>query len=472
MQPVVVLFTAAVLVFLMKTKRRQLAGAVSAIWIIAASGYAQTYAFRNVAGNTTNIYGGSTDGANGNAQFSFPAGVTTDSQGNVYVADQLNCTIRKVAPAGTNWVVSTIAGSPGVFDLQDGTNARAFFNFPAGIAVDPSGNLFVADTGNNAIRKVTPLAGTTNWVVTTIAGKGQRYPGFADGTNSNALFNGPAGIAVDANGNVLVADQYNNSIRKITPVAGTANWIVTTIAGQGPDTNGVADGTNAAAQFSYPAGVAVDTNGNLFVADQANNEIRKMTSLGTNWIVTTIAGHNSIKSGSAGFVDGTNTVAQFNGPAGVAVDASDNVYVADQTNNAIRKLTPLGANWVTTTIGGQPRSAGTNNGAGTNALFNSPLGLAVDGKGGVFVADTENNTIRIGFLPPAILTAAPPLGFSQGQFGFNLTGPTGQLVLVESSTDLLAWLPIWTNVFGPGLLSFTGPQAAAPSPRFYRVHLP
>ena len=338
--------------------------------------------------------------------------------------------------------------------------------------MDPSGNLFVADTGNNAIRKVTPLAGTTNWVVTTIAGKGQRYPGFADGTNSNALFNGPAGIAVDANGNVFVADQYNNSIRKITPVAGTTNWSVTTIAGQGPDTNGVADGTNTAAQFSSPTGVAADTNGHLFVADQANNEIRKMTSLGTNWIVTTIAGHNSVKAGSAGFVDGTNTTAQFNGPAGVAVDASDNVYVADQTNNAIRKLTPLGANWVTTTIGGQPRSAGTNNGAGTNALFNSPFGLAVDAKGGVFVADTENNTIRIGFLPPAILTTAPPLGFSQGQFGFNLTGPTGQLVLVEASSNLLAWLPIWTNAFGPGPLSFTGPQGAAPSPRFYRVHLP
>ena len=453
----------------MKTMKRLLAGAVLAIWI-AASGHAQTYTFRNVAGNAASTYGGSTDGANGNAQFSFPAGAATDSQGNVYVADQFNCTIRKVTPAGTNWVVSTIAGSAGVFDLQDGANSYAFFNFPAGIAVDPSGNLFVADTGNNAIRKVTPLAGTTNWVVTTIAGMADY--GFADGTNSTARFNGPAGIAVDANGNVFVADQYNNSIRKITPVAGTTNWSVTTIAGQGPDTNGVADGTNTAAQFSSPTGVAADTNGHLFVADQANNEIRKMTSLGTNWIVTTIAGHNSVKAGSAGFVDGTNTAAQFNGPAGVAVDTSDNIYVADQTNNAIRKLTPLGANWVTTTIGGQPHGAGTNNGAGTNALFNSPFGLAVDAKGGVFVADTENNTIRIGFLPPAILTAAPPLGFSQGQFGFNLTGPTGQLVLVEASSNLLAWLPIWTNAFGPGPLSFTGPQGAAPSPRFYRVHLP
>ena len=211
-----------------------------------------------------------------------------------------------------------------------------------------------------------------------------------------------------------------------------------------------------------------DRYGNLFVADQDNNEIRKMTPSGTNWIVTTIAGHGPFKSGST---DGTTT-ALFNGPADVAVDTNDNLFVTDQVNDTIRKITPTGTNWMTTTIGGQVQTDGTNNGAGTNALFFLPYGLTVDCKGSVFVADMNNNTIRIGYPPPAILTVAPQLGFNQGQFAFNLTGPTGQLVLVEASTNLLAWLPIWTNAFGPGPLSFTDPQRAAPSPRFYRAHLP
>jgi len=450
----------------MRTMRCLLAGPGLALWVIAGSGQAQSYTFRNAAGNATNTYGGCTDGANGNAQFSFPAGVAADSQGNLYIADQFNCTIRKVTPVGTNWVVSTIAGTIAAFGLRDGANTSAWFNVPTGIAADPAGNLFVADTGNNAIRKVTPVTGTTNWVVTTIAGNGSL--GSHDGTKATARFNGPAGIAVDANSNVFVADQYNNGIRKITPVAGTTNWVVATIAGQGPNTNGAADGTNTAAQFNNPTGVAVDNQGNLFVADQANNDIRKLTPSGTNWIVTTIAGRGPVKPGAT---DGTNT-AQFNSPAGVAVDTNGNVYVADQGNDTIRKLTPLGANWVSSTLGGQPRITGTNNGPGANALFNQPFSLAVDGKGSVFVADMDNNTIRIGFLPPAILSSAPPFGFSQGQFGFNLIGPTGQLVLVEASSDLLAWLPIWTNTFGPGPLFFSDPQSAASASRFYRAHLP
>jgi streptogramin lyase len=449
----------------MRTMKRRLAARVLAIWMIAPLGHAQTYTFRNVAGNSTFTYGGSSDGANSNAQFSFPAGVAADSQGNLYVADQNNCTIRKVTPAGTNWLVSTIAGSVGSFGpLRDGTNSHALFNYPTGIAADPSGNLFVADTGNNAIRKVTPVAGTTNWAVTTIAGN-VKY-GFADGTNSAARFNGPVGIAVDANSDVFVADQYNNSIRKVTPVAGTTNWAVTTIAG---NTNyGTADGANSTALFNAPAGIAVDAGGNLFVADQYNNNIRKITPSGTNWIVTTIAGSGPGKPGST---DGTNT-GQFNSPTGVAVDALGNVYVADQGNDTLRKLAPLGTKWVTSTIGGSAARTGADNGPGTNALFYSPHSLVLDGKNSVFVADTDNNTIRIGFLPPAILTLAPPFGLNGGQFGFNLTGPTGQLVLVEASSDLLAWLPIWTNAFGPVPLSFTDPQSAASPPRFYRVHLP
>lgn len=443
-----------------------------AMCIIAANGLAQTYTFRNVAGNTNS---GSTDGANSSAQFNFPSGLAADSLGNLFISDQLNYTIRKVTPVGTNWVVSTIAGTPGQFNfnkVQDGTNAHALFNFPTGIALDPFGSLFVADQQNNTIRKITPISGTTNWVVTTIAGQGPNNPGDADGTNSTARFSGPTGIAVDANSNVFVADQYNNTIRKISPLAGTPNWVTTTIAGGGGTNDyGDVDGTNSAARFNAPSGVAVGANGILFVADQYNNDIRKITPSGTNWIVTTIAGKGPLRPGST---DGTNLTARFYYPTGLAMDASGNLFVADQNNNTIRKLTLLGTNWVTTTIGGQPppQNPGTNNASGTNALFYQPFGLAVDAKGSVFVADTFNNTIRIGYLPPVILDPPPPFSLYQGAFAFNLTGPTAQLVLIQASSDLLTWFPIWTNAFGPGPLSFTDPQPANSPALFYRAYLP
>jgi streptogramin lyase len=436
------------------------------MWVVALSGRAQTYTFRNVAGSTN---AGSANGANTNAHFSGPAAVTSDTQGNLYVADQYNYTIRRISPVSNNWVVSTIAGLLYTSGLRDGTNSQAHFNFPAGIAVDPSGNLYVADQQNNAIRKVTPIAGTTNWAVTTLAGN-TSY-GTSDGTNSAARFYAPTGIAVDANSNVFVADTYNNTIRKITPVAGTTNWVVTTLAGIAA--HGTNDGTNKAAQFYYPTGVAVDLNGILFVADQYNNTIRKMTPSGTNWIVTTIAGQGPNGAGNA---DGTNMAAQFDHPTGVAVDTNDNLYVADQLNFIIRKLTPVGTNWVTSTIGGRvPKggpATGDSNGSGSSASFNYPFGIAVDAKGGVFVADQNNNTIRIGFPPPAILTTPPPFGVNAAQFSFSLTGPTAQSVRILASSDLQTWLPIWTNAFGPGTLLFTDPQPASAPARFYWVQLP
>jgi hypothetical protein len=389
------------------TMKNQLAGGVLAMSIIAISGHAQPCTFRNVAGNSTIPYGGSSDGANAGAQFHGPAGLALDSQGNLYVADQYNCTIRKITPLGSNWVVTTIAGSSGQSGLQDGANSHALFNYPTGVAVDAYGNVFVADQYNNAIRKITPLKGTTNWVVTTIAGQGPNYLGTADGTNKAAQFNAPSGIAVDAGGHLFVADQFNNEIRKVTP-SGT-NWIVTTIAGNGPNSPGSADGINTA-RFYTPTALAVDTSGNL--------------------------------------------------------------YVADEQNDTIRKLTPLGANWVTGTIGGQPQKSGTNNGCGTNALFHFPFSLAVDGKGSVFVADTANNTIRIGFQPPAILSSSRPFGLNQVQFEFILNGPTAQLVVVEASSDLQTWLPIWSSTFGPGWLFFADPDPAPTPPRFYRALLP
>ena len=316
---------------------------------------------------------GSTDGTGAAARFDHPYGVAVDGNGNVYVADTMNHTIRKVTPAG---VVSTFAGTAAVAGTTDGTGAAARFYGPQGVAVDGNGNVYVADTGNDTIRKVTPAA-----VVSTLAGS-PRVPGSADGTGGAARFNFPASVAADGSGNVYVADTNNQTIRKVTPAA-----VVSTLAG----TAGVLgdyDGTGAAASFTFPLGVAVDGAGNVYVADSGNNTIRKVTPAG---VVTTLAGRAPIE----GWRDGTGDGARFDSPLGVAADGSGNVYVADGMNHAIRKVTPAGV--VSTLAGSAPGSA---DGTGYAAQFNRPAGVAVDGSGNVYVADTLNNTIRKGIAGP------------------------------------------------------------------------
>jgi sugar lactone lactonase YvrE len=319
-----------------------------------------------LAGSPSGI--GSADGTGAAAHFYSPSAVAVDGVGNIYVADTSNNTIRKVTPAGA---VSTLAGAPGAPGSADGTGATARFYGPTGVAADGAGNVFVADTGNHTIRKITPPG-----VVTTVAGTAGSY-GIEDGTGAAASFWSPASVTVDGAGNLFVAEPHD-IIRKITPAGD-----VTTLAGKVGST-GSADGTGAAASFNNPTGVAADGTGNLFVADYQNCTIRKITPAGA---VTTLAG----TPGLSGSADGTGAAASFKNPTGVAVDGLGNVFVADSSNHTIRKITPAGA---VTTLAGTPGSTGSGDGTGAAARFQFPTGVAVDGAGNVFVADAGNHNIR------------------------------------------------------------------------------
>ncbi len=341
-----------------------------AIASVALPAEGQSYTFTHLAGS---LHGaaGKVDGTGSAARFNYPGGLAVDGSGTVYVADTQNDTIRVVTPGG---VVTTLAGQAGVAGSADGTGTGAQFDQPGGVAVDGAGNVYVADSTNQTIRKVTP-----GGVVTTLAGQAG-VSGSADGTGSAAQFNYPGGVAVDGWGNVYVADTQNSTIRKITP-----GGVVTTLAGKA-GVHGVANGTGSAARFWGPVGVAVDDAGNVFVADTFNNTIRKVTPGG---VVTTLAG----LAPNSGSTDGTGSAARFNNPDGVAVDASANVYVADTWNHTIRKITPGG---VVTTIAGLAGSIGDADGTGSAALFDFPGGVAVDAAGSVYVADTDNHAIRKG----------------------------------------------------------------------------
>ena len=335
----------------------------------AQSDYSSAYVISTLAGSGAE---GSADGTGTAASFRLPFGVAVDADGNVFVADTDNHKIRKISPAGE---VTTFAGS-GFRGSADGTGAAASFHFPTGVAVDAGGDVFVADGFNHKIRKISPAG-----EVTTFAGSGSR--GSADGTGGAASFDDPSGVAVGAGGNLYVADSQNCKIRKISPAG-----VVTTLAGSGAV--GSTDGAGAAARFRYPCGVAVDAGGNVFVADQHNHKIRKVSPAG---VVTTLAG--SVDEGDA---DGTGAAASFRYPTGVAVDAGGNVFVADYGNFLIRKISQAGV--VGTVAGpGEYFSAddpGAADGTGAAASLNDPTGVAVDVGGNLYIAENGYSKIRKG----------------------------------------------------------------------------
>ncbi|MBI2832519.1 MAG: Ig-like domain repeat protein [Chloroflexi bacterium] len=345
-----------------------------------------------VAGNGTLGFGGD-NGPATSAQLTYPKGVGVDGSGNLFIADYSN-RIRKVNTSG---IITTVAGNgtPG-YGGDGGQATSASLNSPAGIALDSNGNLFIADTSNARIRKV---AGNT---ITTVAGGNQEIDfsgnGGDGGLATSAWLNSPQGVAVDSNGNLFITNI--NRIRKVTASTG----IIDTVVGNGASGSGGDGGLAASAQLNYSVGVAVDSGDNLFIADSGNNRIRKVTA--STGIITTVAGNGASGSGGDG---GLATSAQLNFPVGVALDSAGNLFIADRDNQRVRRV-DAATGIITTVAGTGTGGYNEDNITATGAQLFNPYGVVADSGGNyLFIADTENNRIRkvvkaVDIVPPATAT--------------------------------------------------------------------
>ncbi|MCL2625434.1 MAG: NHL repeat-containing protein [Cystobacterineae bacterium] len=316
---------------------------------------------------------GNADGPGEEAQFRFPEDIAIDSEGNLYVTDSNNHRIRKVAPDGE---VSTLAGGTvadgPITGNADGPGEDARFYYPRGITIDAQDTLYVADSNNHRIRKM-----TRDGVVETLAGDGF---GYLDDVGTHALFGFPYGIAIDSEGNLYVTDSGNHRIRKVAPDREVSTLAGGTVA-DGPIT-GDADGPGEDARFYAPHGIVIDAQGALYVSDSSNHRIRRVTPQGE---VETFLGDE------ANFLDGAAEDARLYFPYGMAIDASGNLYVVDNGNQRIRKVTPQGE---ASTLAGDGTLGQLQDGIGSYARFNSPHGISLDLEGNLYVADYGNHCIR------------------------------------------------------------------------------
>lgn len=397
-------------------------------------------------------------GAATSATLSGPAGLVFDSSGSLYIADSLNHRVRKI----TNGTISTAAGNGTAGFAGDGSSATASgteLNSPSGLAFDSSGNLFIADTGNYVLRKV------SGGNIATAAGNNSLGAGFSGdlGPATSAQLNNPSGVAVDSAGNIYIADPGTNIVRIVcanqTPIACTSSAFgsstfaagdVNTFAGS--TINGIGNpgyqgdgGAATGSLLSNPVAVTFDQAGNLYIADSGNNAVRKVD---TNGIITTVAG-----TGVPGYSGdgGLATAAQLNTPKGVAVDSAGNIFIADSVNCVIRMVAADGTIY---TIAGK-QSAGPgfsgDGGPATSATLFFPSGLAVSG-GSVYIADTQNNAIRL--LTPAPQVPEINTGgvITAGAFGASTTVSPG------------SWIEIYGTYLGAstrtwGTADFNGSNA-------------
>ena len=397
----------------------------------------------NVSGIITTVVGSGSGfsgdgGAATNAALNQPWGVAVDNSGNLFIVDRFNNRIRKV---DTNGIITTVAGNgSSSFSGDGGAATNAALNYPFGVAVDAGGNLFIADTSNNRIRRV-----DANGIIMTVAGNGTNSFFGDGGAATNAALNYPFSIAVDAGGNLFIADYNNSRIRKVD-----ANGIIATVAGNGINNLFLGDGgaaTNAA--LAYPSSVAVDAIGNLFIADFVENRIRQVD---TNGIIATVAG-NGINYSFSGD-GGAATNAALYDPESVAVDAGGNLFIADQGNNRIRKVQNNPQKNLPTLVLSNVTINNTGN-----------YSVVVSGSGGSVTSSIVTLTVLVSS------SFAAPKMLANGKFQFSFDTTTGVNYTVQYSTNLLQWYS-WVTFGGIGApLTLTDPNTANSQQRFYRISL-
>ena len=383
---------------------------------------------------------GVSDGLVTRAQFSIPAGLASDSFGNLFVADAGSHTIRKISRSGD---VTTVAGSFGYTGSNDGTGADARFSSPVFLAMDKTGTMFVTDSANHIIRQISP-----GGVVTTLAGS----PGLAgsqDGTGAAARFDTPSGIALLPDGSLAVSDKLT-VVRKVT-----RGGVVTTLAGVSGQMSH-ADGTGTAARFNNIIGIVSDKAGNLYVCESDGPTIRKILPSGS---ALTIAGF----PGQSGSADGTGISARFTRPTGIAIDEGGVLYVGETVGGLIRKVSTAG---VVTTIGGQFKVDGPFGGPGTSSCFSGPVGITVDRHGVIYMSE-YSNLIFMGSRAGSSLLRAPD-GAANMVFGVDAFSGYD----LQRSTSLSgSWTSLGTYVAEPnGSIRYTDVSPPAGGKAFYRLN--
>jgi uncharacterized protein (TIGR03437 family) len=396
---------------------------------IAQTQIINTVAGSGATGTFSNAHFSGDGGPATSALLNQPASIFLDASGNLFIADTANSRIRKVSPTGT---ITTVAGNGCCNYSGDGGQATsAAMDLPQGVAVDSSGNIYIADTGNSVIRKV-----SAGGVISTIAGKFGFMGEYGDGgpANQSVLWS-PMGVGVDAAGDLYIADTVNNVIREVS--AGSGN--ISVVAGN--QTQGFAGdgGTATSAELYLPTGVFVDSSGNLFIADRGNNRIRKVSTSGT---ITTVAGNGSAGSTGDG---GPATAAELYQPTNVAVDAAGDIFIAATKNNKIREVS-AGSGIITTVAGDGAMGFYGDGGTATNALLNQPQGVAVDSSGDIFLADTGNNRIREVSLPTAPLPAITSGGVVAVDSTVTTIQP-GEFVSIYGTNLGPVSAATWTGVF-------------------------
>jgi uncharacterized protein (TIGR03437 family) len=378
------------------------------------------------SGQLTIVAGNGTAGSSGDngpatsAELDSPQGVAVDSSGNLYIADSGNQRIRKVSVG----VIATVAGNGAQGSSGDnGPATSAELYYPCGVAVDSSGNLYIADTVNNRIRMVSSgaIIKGSNGVITTVAGNGTSGYSGDNGAPTSAKLYAPEGVAVDSAGNLYIADSGNNRIRKVS------GGLITTVAGNGTQGYSGDNGPATSAELNGPQSVAVDSSGNVYIADLSNNRIRKVSS----GAIATIAGNGTGFGGD----NGAPTSAQLDAPLAVAVDPAGDVYIADMSNNRIRKVS---GGVITTVAGTGAQGYNGDNGPATNAQLHFPQGVAVDSAGNLYIADSSNHRIRM--VSGGVITTVAGNG-NQGYSGDNGPAATAELnnpsgVAVDSAGNL------------------------------------